>query len=273
MKKEGTLITSALRIALLTLALAGCRSPMVGRTGEAPERPWRSLDLVRDEKIGPDWIQVGWGRFVPDDGSLRTECDPKGMGFLLYRKEKLGDCQVRVVYRCKDSKSNSGVFVRIDEGILERLDEKSAPVERKPGGGLVEGAMEKLREASESEKGGWYPVHHGYEVQICEDYDPYHRTGAVYSLAKSDYLPRKAPAEWKTMVITVQGNLVLVEIDGQPVTRFDPEGKDVPNDRKWFEPKRERKRPRSGYIALQTHDPGDVVWFKEVSVRPLEAAR
>jgi hypothetical protein len=28
-------------------------------------------------------------------------------------------------------------------------------------------------------------------------------------------------------------------------------------------------RPETGYIGLQNHDPGDEVWFKEVSVRPL----
>jgi len=273
MNMEATLTETALRFALLTFALTGCASPMAPRSAGEPEPGWRPLPLIRDGKIDPDWVQVGWGSFVIDEGSLRTECDPKGMGLLLYRKEKLGDCRIRVVYRCKEPKSNSGVFVRIDEGILQRLDEKSEPVERKPGGGLVEGALQKMMDASEQAKGAWYPVHHGYEVQICEESDPFHRTGVVYSLAKSDYVPRKPPAEWKTMIITLEGNLVRVEVDGQPATRFDPESKDIPQERKWFEPKREVKRPRAGYLGLQTHDPGDVVWFKEVSVRPLGAAR
>ena len=34
-------------------------------------------------------------------------------------------------------------------------------------------------------------------------------------------------------------------------------------------PIREIKRPTHGYIGLQNHDPGDIVWFKEVSVRSL----
>ncbi len=33
--------------------------------------------------------------------------------------------------------------------------------------------------------------------------------------------------------------------------------------------KREPKRPLKGYIGLQNHDPGDVVWFKEINVRPI----
>jgi hypothetical protein len=51
------------------------------------------------------------------------------MGLLLYKAERFGDCQVRVVYKSKDSKSNAGVFVRIDDGILERLEEKATKTE------------------------------------------------------------------------------------------------------------------------------------------------
>jgi hypothetical protein len=32
---------------------------------------------------------------------------------------------------------------------------------------------------------------------------------------------------------------------------------------------REPKRPVVGYIGLQNHDPGEIVWFREVSVRSL----
>jgi hypothetical protein len=71
------------------------------------------------------------------------------------------------------------------------------------------------------------------------------------------------------MIITLDGNRVLVDIDGKRVTTFDPAGKDVPAARQWFEPKREPRRPTKGYLGLQNHDPGDVVYFKEVSVRPL----
>jgi hypothetical protein len=31
-------------------------------------------------------------------------------------------------------------------------------------------------------------------------------------------------------------------------------------------------RAEAGYIGLQNHDPGDIVWFKEVSVRKLPPA-
>src|SRR5262249_2552413 len=141
---------------------------------------------------------------------------------------------------------------------------------RNKNGGLAEGARQKLMESSEQELGAWYPVHHGYEVQICDDSDEFHRTGSIYSLAKAALSPTKRPTDWKTLISTLKEDLVLLDNDGKHNTRFAPDNKDVPKERKWFEPKREPKRPKCGFIGLQSHDPGDVVWFKEVSVRPIE---
>jgi hypothetical protein len=237
------------------------------------DRPWRTLPLIKRDKIDSNWVQIPWGRFVVDRDSLRSECDEKGMGLLLYKKEKFGDCQIRVVFKSKDARSNSGVFVRIDDGILKRLDEKTTPLRRNKDGSLSKDELKQLIDASDKDRGPWYAVHHGYEVQICDRGDGYHRTGAIYSLATATAAPTKKPMEWKTMVITLQGNLVLVDVDGKRITTFDPDSKDVPARKEWFEPRREPKRPRKGYIGLQTHDPGDVVYFKEISVRPLEKTR
>jgi hypothetical protein len=257
-----------MRSALLGAALLASWAA-AGGADKGPDRPWRPLPLVEGGKVSPQWAQIGWGGFAVEGGGLRTECDAKGMGLLLYKKEKLGNCQIRVVYRCKDAKSNSGVFVRIDDGILKKLKERPPAVRRGKGGHLSEGELEKLMEASDKELGPWYAVHHGYEVQICDAADEYHRTGAIYSLSKAAPLPAGRPGGWRTMVITLRGRQVLVDVDGKRVTTFDPEGTDVPRARLWHEPKRRPKRPEVGYIGLQNHDPGDVVHFKEVSVRPL----
>jgi hypothetical protein len=235
----------------------------------ADDPGWRALQLIQDGKVHPDWVQVGYGSFAVADGALRTECDEKGLGLLLYRKEKFGNCQIRVVFKAKDAKSNAGVFVRIDDGILAKVDEKHAPARRDKDGQLTPDSLKAFMDASEKGLGPWYAVHHGYEVQISDAGDAFHRTGAVYSLAKAAALPGKPPGGWRTMVITLKGNLVLVDIDGKRVTAFDPAGKDVPPAKQWYEPRREPKRPEVGYIGLQNHDPGDVVDFKEVSIRPL----
>jgi hypothetical protein len=259
------MVAVAAALAVWTLAGAGSARDEGGSASG-----WRDLPLIKDGKVDPNWAQIGWGGFAVDGGALRTECDPRGMGLLLYKKEKFGDCQVRVVYRPKDGKSNSGVFVRIDDGVLGKLGEKPAAVRREKDGTLSDMEVKKLMDASEKDAGPWYPVHHGYEVQICDDEDAAHRTGSIYSLAKAERVPEARPGAWRTMVITLRGNLIQVDLDGKRLSTFDPEGKDVPAARKWYEPKREPKRLKAGYIGLQNHDhPGDVVYFKEVSVRPL----
>ena len=235
------------------------------------EQAWRSLPLVTDGKVDPAWFHTGYGTFVVDDGALRTECDERGLGLLVYGKETFGDCQVRVVYRAEKPRSNSGVYVRIDDGILKAKDDKVPPAARE-NGTLTDAGLKAMREASEKELGAWYAVHHGFEVQIEDEGDEMHRTGAVYSLAKAEKSPPKDPKEsggWRTMVITLKGEQVLVDLDGKHVTTFDAAAKDLPERKQWHEPKREHKRPTKGYVGLQNHDPGDVVWFKEVSVRPL----
>jgi hypothetical protein len=248
----------------LLLALGACLLPA------DPADGWRALPLVKGGQVDADWVQVGYGKFVVDGEGIRTEPDERGLGLLLYRPEAFGDCQLRVVYKAKDAKSNSGVFVRIDDGILTRLGEKHVPARRDATGKLTAESLKVFQGASAKEVGPWYAVHHGYEVQLCDAATGNRsRTGAVYSLAPSAALPAKRPTEWREVVITLDGTRILVDIDGKRVTTFDPDGKDVPAEREWYEPKREPKRPAKGYIGLQTHDPGDVVYFKEVSVRPL----
>ncbi|MGH7496102.1 MAG: 3-keto-disaccharide hydrolase [bacterium] len=261
---------STLRMfALLLLPLTWISMVANGNISQA-ERPWRSLPLITNGKVDESWTQIGYGSMVIDDNSLRTECDSWGMGLFLYTKERFGNCQIRVVYRSKDSKSNAGVYIRIDEGILARLNEKAPALQRNEKGELTPKSLQEAQAASEELKGPWYAVHRGFEVQICDEVDEYHRTGAIYSLANAAPVPNLQAADWKTMVITLQGNIVLVDVDGKRITTFDSDGKDPRRERKWYEPKYEAKRPASGYIGLQTHDPGDVVYFKEVSVRPLE---
>src|SRR6266511_4135062 len=59
------------------------------------EPAWRALPLITDGKVDPNWVHVGWGAFVVDDGTLRTEPAPKGLGLLVYKKERLGNWHPR----------------------------------------------------------------------------------------------------------------------------------------------------------------------------------
>ena len=193
---------------------------------------WRQLFNGRDMD---GWEHLGPGSFVVEDGALRTE---GGMGLLWYTREKFGNCVIRVVYKTTHESSNAGVFVRIAD---------------KP-------------------KDEWFAVHHGYEVQILDAQDPYHRTGAIYSLAPSKSVPSKPHGEWNTMEITLKGPRIIVTLNGTQINDFDPK-QPVPQRTKEWEPER-GARPEVGYIGLQNHDDYERskvthVYFKEISVRPL----
>jgi hypothetical protein len=235
------------------------------------EQPWRALSLIDQGKVDPSWSHVGWGRFVVDGDAIRAEPDPRGLGLLVYTNQRFGNCQIRVVYKTKDARSNAGVFVRVDDGILDQVGNPGAAFDRDQDGKVSPESSQRMQDSSLREEGPWYAVHHGYEVQIVDAGDPIHRTGSIYSLAPSSAVSTKRPDEWKTMVITLDAHRILVDVDGQHVTTFDSESPNLPPAKQWYEPKREPKRPETGYLGLQTHDPGDIVWFKEVSVRPLTA--
>jgi hypothetical protein len=234
---------------------------------------WRPLPLIENGQVATAWKHVGFGKLAVDGDAVRTECDERGLGLAVWTKEKLGNCQIRVVFRTKNARSNAGVIVRLDDGVLDWIGKDSPAVSRDKDGNLSPEMIERMKQASEKEQGAWYAVHHGYEVQICDTGDAVHRTGAVYSLAVAAEADKAKPGEWRTMLITLDGDLVKVELDGQPLSTFNPASDDVPPRKIWHEPKCEPKRPESGYIGLQTHDPGDVVWFKEVSVRQLTTSR
>jgi hypothetical protein len=233
---------------------------------------WRELPLIRNGQVAPEWQHAGWGKMVVEGNTIRTEPDEKGLGLLVYTKEKFGDCQIRIVYRPQDNRDNAGVHIRMDDGMLKWVGKDSIAVRRDDNGKLPPDQIAKMREASEKEEGAWYAVHHGYEVQIMDSADPFHRTGSIYSYASAADLPEQPADGWRTMIITLRGDLVLVELDGKQITRFDSAAKDLPPRKNWPEPKRDYPRPTHGYIGLQTHDPGDIVFFKEVSVSPLSAS-
>lgn len=181
------------------------------------------------------WKHVGPGSMEVENGLIRGH---GGMGLLYWAGAKFGNCTIRVVYRMRDTSDNSGVFIRIP---LEPREE-------------------------------WMPVHYGYEVQIdnhpeTSNEDEYHVTGTLYSLTKPLAKPGKPGPEWNTMEITLDGPRTVVIVNGQKVTDYT-EGQPVPARKFDFEPQR-GLRPNTGWIGLQNHSDGDVVYFKEVAIQPL----
>ena len=173
------------------------------------------------------WRMVGPGRFVVEDGLLKTE---GGMGLLYYTGKQFGDCTLRVVFKTASEHANSGVFIRL----------------------------------AEPPPDPWYGVHNGYEVQIDAAGDDWHSTGSLYSLSKVSQRAQNPQGEWNTMEIGLRGQTTTVTLNGKVINEFRGD-QPVPPRKQWFEPVR-GPRPDAGYIGLQNHDAGSVVYFREVSV-------
>lgn len=70
------------------------------------------------------------------------------------------------------------------------------------------------------------------------------------------------------MEITLDGPRTIVFVNGVKVTDYT-EGQPTPPRKFDFEPYR-GPRPLSGYMGLQNHGNDDIVYFKEVAVKPLK---
>jgi len=202
-------------------------------TAQVVDKGWKQLFNGKDIN---NWQQVGPGTHYVEDGTIRSH---GGMGLLYWKGGKLSNCTIKVVYQMQKSNSNSGVFIRI-------------PIEpREP----------------------WMPVFYGYEVQIdnhpeTSNEDEYHITGTLYSLTKPLAKPGKPGPEWNTMEITLDGPRTIVFVNGEKVTDYK-EGDPTPARKFDFEPYR-GLRPNSGWFGLQNHGDDDIVYFKEVAVKPLK---
>jgi len=212
------------RSALLTAAV--CSLLGFAAASSAADSKWQPLF---NGKNLDGWTHVGDGSFVVENGQLKTQ---GGMGLRAYTKEQFKDVTYRIVYRAPDplEAGNSGVFIRIPERPTE----------------------------------AWMPVNRGYEVQIDETDDDYHRTGVLYSFTQA--LAKPAVKDWNVMEITLDGDHTVVTVNGEKVTDYR-EGQPVPEKKQSWEPDRGRRSSDAGYFGLQNHSDKDVVYFKEVSVR------
>jgi hypothetical protein len=161
------------------------------------------------------WKMCGPGKFVQEDGAIYTT---GGMGMLWYAPKTYKDFIVKVEWKVTNASNNAGVFVRFPD----------------PG------------------NDPWVAVNKGHEIQIQDDRDPSHRTGAIYGFAESTKLASKPAGEWNTFCIRVVGQQYTVMLNGEKVCEFK-------TDRDTME----------GHIGLQNHDDGSKVYFRKVSVKPL----
>lgn len=102
----------------------------------------------------------------------------------------------------------------------------------------------------------------GFEVQVNNSHTDWKRTGSLYDVV--DVREKYAKDnEWYTEHIIVQGKRVIVKINGKTVVDYtEPEN---------YQPKPNQpgRRISSGTFALQGHDPGSTVFYRNIMVKPL----
>lgn len=97
----------------------------------------------------------------------------------------------------------------------------------------------------------------GYESQVNNTHGDPVKTGSLYNTVKIFESAAKDDTWW-TQQIIVKGKAVTVKIDDKVLFEFvEPEGVSGP------------KRLSRGFFAFQQHDPGSVVHYRNVMVRPL----
>jgi hypothetical protein len=105
----------------------------------------------------------------------------------------------------------------------------------------------------------------GFEIQVNNSHTDRIRTGSLYHV--SDILDASPVRddEWFTEDIIVLGQTITVSVNGKQVVRWTQPadwdgGREGPG----------RRITGPGTIALQCHDPGSTVYYRNIRIKPLE---
>ena len=103
----------------------------------------------------------------------------------------------------------------------------------------------------------------GFEVQVNNSHKDWRRSGGLYAIQDVKEPPTK-DGEWFTEHIVVNGDNVKVYLDGEQVVDWTQ-----PAD--WTPPENMPGRKiGTGTFALQGHDPGSTVYYKNIRVKVLD---
>ncbi len=92
----------------------------------------------------------------------------------------------------------------------------------------------------------------GYEAQVNNSSPDPKRTGSLYNFV--DVKKQLVPDDtWWTQHVIANGNHIIIKVNEEVVVDFTDE----------------KNTHAKGYVALQQHDPGSVVHYKNLMVKPL----
>jgi hypothetical protein len=98
----------------------------------------------------------------------------------------------------------------------------------------------------------------GYEAQINSTHGDPNKTGSLYDAPEGAIVSVTEspvpPGKWFTQEVIVQGNRIIIKINGKTLTDYTDE----------------KKRYKSGHLALQQHNPQTVVEFRKIEIQELK---
>ncbi len=124
----------------------------------------------------------------------------------------------------------------------------------------AKGANSGIYFHTEFQEAGWPSK--GYECQVNNTQQDPKKTGGLYGVQDNFEAPVKDDV-WFDYDIIVEGKHVIVKINGKTISDYTE-----PDDVERAESMSGRL-VGSGTFALQAHDPGSKVWFKDIMVKTL----
>jgi len=202
--------------------------------------------MLTEQEKAEGWISLfdggtleGWDMtgkpegWTVDDGAIL--CTVQG-GAYLHTLERFGDFILKTEFKI-DPGVNSGIFVRW--------------------GDLAD------------------PVQTGIEVQVLDTHgkEPAttHDCGAIYDLVPPTRNVCKPAGEWNDTVVTCNGSLISVEMNGEQIAEMDVDEWTTPQQNLDGTPNKFttalKDFPREGHIGLQDH--GGKVWYRNIELKKL----
>ncbi len=120
---------------------------------------------------------------------------------------------------------------------------------------------------TEYQQDGW--PNKGYECQVNTTHSDRKKTGGLYAVKDvMDDAPSK-DGKWFQYYIKVQGKHIVIKIDGKTTVDYT----EPANVEKEGYPGMPGRKISSGTFAIQGHDPGSIVHYRNIMVKPLDPVK
>ena len=189
-----------------------------------------------------------------------------------------------------DAKFPKGVWTRDGDGVLTASQDQAIWSEKKYNDFVLDLEFKNAEATNSgvivhcSDIEQWIP--NSVEIQIADDHaekwaksDPTWRCAAIFGRLGAKKSVVKKPGEWNRYTITCKGKMISVVLNGELVTEMDmskwtdpkknPDGSDIPG---WLS-KAAATLPLEGHIGFQGKHAGAPIYFRNIKVKELPAAK